>query len=161
MAVDVSQCTFHQDIDLAPEAKYLLYCSFAPAARRSYNSAKGSYESFCRNYNYIHLPTSLKPITLCLADVMTTAKPISAKSYLTTLRSFHLECGFSTAVLLYISYFFKPASLSLVFLVIVFGNVQRCRPQRTVSPRKTPLYQQDHELLQFNSQLLDFTPFYS
>jgi len=32
-----------------------------------------------------------------IAEVMATAKPATAKSYLTTLHSFHLESGFFTA----------------------------------------------------------------
>ena len=97
LGLQISQRKPFQDIDLAPEVKYLLYHSFAPATRRSYNSARESYKSFCRNYSYIPFPTSLKTITHWLANVMTTAKSATARSYLTTLRSFHLECGYSNA----------------------------------------------------------------
>src|SRR5436305_2138155 len=48
--------TVYQDVDLAPEAKYLLHHSFAPATRRSYNSARGSYESLCRSHDYVTFP---------------------------------------------------------------------------------------------------------
>jgi hypothetical protein len=33
-------------------------------------------------------------ITHWFVDIMSTAKPATAKNYLTALRSFHLECGF-------------------------------------------------------------------
>ena len=55
-----SSSTFYPDIDLASEARFILYLSFAPPTHRSYNHAKGSYELLCRKYGYIPFPISLK-----------------------------------------------------------------------------------------------------
>ena len=69
-----------------------------PSTRRSCNSARKSYEFFCRNHGYISFPASLKAVTHWLTEVMRTAKPATANSYLNALRSFHLESGIPTSV---------------------------------------------------------------
>src|SRR5579859_6999692 len=90
------------------QAKHLLYNSLAPSTRRNYDSITWSYESCCRKYNYYpSFPTSFKTISHWLAEIMSSIKPTTAKSYLHVLHSRHLKLNSSIKV-------FKDARIDLI-----------------------------------------------
>lgn len=81
----------YKNVDPAPEAIFLFDKSLAPATKKNYDSACSSYETFCRLHRYKPFPASVKSITHWLAKVMQKAKPATAKSYASALRS--TRCG--------------------------------------------------------------------
>jgi hypothetical protein len=83
----------YKNVDLAPEAIFLFEKSLAPATKKKYDSACSSYETFCCLHRYKPLSASVKAITHWLVKVMQKAKPTTAKSYASALRSTHIRCG--------------------------------------------------------------------
>ena len=72
--------------------------SIAPSTRRNRSQVCHPYESFCRKHGYTTFPTSIKPLTHWTAIVMRTAKPDTAKSYISTIRSIHIEKGITPSI---------------------------------------------------------------
>jgi len=91
--------SLHENVNLAPEVRFLLHNAIAPSTRRNYDSARQSYESLCTIQKYKPYPASIESITHWLAELMHKVKPATAKAYLNSIRSYHLENGISTAIL--------------------------------------------------------------
>src|SRR5438045_9212236 len=86
-------------ISIAPEAAFLLHNSLAPSTWRRYGKILRTYESFCRQYHYASYPSSFKTVSHWLAQILSSVKPATAKSYLGMLKSFHVETGMSVTAL--------------------------------------------------------------
>src|SRR5579859_1300766 len=82
---------------LAPEAAFLLHNSLALNTRRNYEKIVRNYNSFCQKYCYNPYPSSFETVSHWLAQILSSVKPATAKSYLGALKSFHVQTGRSTS----------------------------------------------------------------
>ena len=78
-------------ITLAPEAAFLLHNSLAPSTRRRNGTILRTHESFCQQFQHTSYPPFLEAVSYWLAQILSSVKPATAKSYLSALKSSHVE----------------------------------------------------------------------
>src|SRR5277367_2013214 len=79
-----------------PEAAFLLQHSIAPSTQQNCDRIRKKYESFCRKYHYTPYPSSFETLPNWLGEILPFIKPATAKSYLSTLKFFHVQTRKST-----------------------------------------------------------------
>src|SRR5579859_7559214 len=84
-------------IRLAPQAEFLLRNSLAASTQRNYQKILQKYTSFCRRFGYCPFPSSFPTAAHWIADLMSSIRPATAKSYLGAIRALHFLAGIDTS----------------------------------------------------------------
>src|SRR5271169_6305597 len=85
-----------KNVNLAPEASFLLRNAIAPSTQWRYYSIQQSYESHCQRSGYIPYPASVKTVMHWISEIVRKVKPTTAKVYVSTLCSIHYQNHYST-----------------------------------------------------------------
>lgn len=90
---------FPDSSTLTAQFHHLLAHGLAVNTHRSYGSAVRTYEAFARNYNLLNwdgspFPASEEALLLFIAYLSTSVQFGTIKSYLSAVRSFHIDAGF-------------------------------------------------------------------
>jgi hypothetical protein len=84
-------------IRLAPQAEFLLRNSLVASTQRNYQKILQKYMSFCRQFGYSPFPSSFLTAAHWIADLMSSVRPATAKSYLGAIRALDFLVGIDTS----------------------------------------------------------------